>query len=359
MKYRLGSFSLLLGMLLLIFLIDRALLAKLGLPLWKSDPILHYKHRPETIRNWGKRFDNNPIYINQHGFHDDNFPAKKVYGELRGLIIGDSIVMGHGVAASETFANQLERMLPKNVPGYDLYQVINTGVQGYSTFQYLEMLKRSMKFSPDFIAIGFCMNDVTEPYIVNRSYGGSGLDYHRILQVSHPWIDYLVNETGFGRLSIYIRMKIKKKFPSADELKRKEIYNVRKMAKSSRTDPVYIEAWKHVLSDLSEIYELANNENIPVLLIIFPYTFQLGHKELQIPQKILRQHADLHGVSYLDMTQVVEGLVADGVPLDSLFLDGDHYTVKGHSVIAHSLIHHLKANDMLRTASITGNHVTE
>jgi len=106
------------------------------------------------------------------------------------------------MTASETFANQLERMLPASVLGYNTYQVINAGVSGYSTFQYLEVLKRSMKFSPDFIAIGFCMNDVTEPYKVSKSFGGSGLDYHGVLQLSQPWIDYVVNETGFGVMLI-------------------------------------------------------------------------------------------------------------------------------------------------------------
>lgn len=69
------------------------------------------------IHNWGEKYDNKPIFINQHGFHDDDFPEKKAAGEFRGLIIGDSIVMGHGVTAAETFSNQLERMLPDHVPG--------------------------------------------------------------------------------------------------------------------------------------------------------------------------------------------------------------------------------------------------
>jgi len=338
---------LLLGSLLFILLVDRILIAKLGLPRWKSDSVLHYKHRPNNIYNWGKKYDNKPIYINQHGFHDDNFPEKKANGELRGLIIGDSIVMGAGMTSTETFANQLERMLPANIPGYDIYQVINAGVSGYSTFQYLEVLKRSMKFSPDFIAIGFCMNDVTEPYIVNKSYGGSGFDYHDVLQISQPWINYVVNETGFGRLAIYIQRKIKRKLPSAEELSRQEIYTVRKMVEHSKTDPRYIEAWQKVLNDLSVIYELVGNDSIPIVLIIFPHTFQLFNEELQEPQRILRQHAIQNGVGYLDMTKVAEELITDGVPRKDLFLDRDHYTAKGHSVIANSLLNHLKSNGLL------------
>ena len=348
MKDRLLKLALLLATLFFIFFLDRVLLAKLGLPLWTADPVLHYKHRPGVTDNWGKRYDYKPIRINRYGHYDDDFPEKKAEGELRGLLIGDSIVMGHGVTADETFANQLERMLPESVPGYTTYQVINAGVQGYSTFQYLEVLKRSLKFSPDFIAVGFCMNDLTEPYIVNKSFGGSGLDYHGILQSSHSWVAYVANETGFGRLAIAMQKRIQRNWPSREELVREEIYNVRRMAERSRTDPVFIKAWNQALSDLSMIYQLSRSSHIPVVLIIFPHTFQLRHEELQEPQRILKKHADQHGVGYIDMTGIVENRMADGVALDDIFLDEDHYTVKGHNVVAKALLQYLKANDRVR-----------
>lgn len=338
--------ALLLGTLLVIFIIDRVLLAEYSLPRWQADSILHYTLRPGTY-NWGKRYEKKPIVINRYGFHDDDFPEEKGIGEFRGLILGDSIVMGHGVTAAETFANQLERLLLGNVSEYKSYQVINTGVEGYSTFQYLETLKRSLKFSPDFIAVGFCMNDVTEPYMVNKAYGGSGLDYHGILQISQPWVSYLMNETGFGRLAISIKSRLTKKFFSVEREARKEKYNVQRMAEFSRTDPVYIEAWKHVLSDLAEMYDLARKEKIPLVLIIFPFTFQLGEEKFQEPQRILKQHADQHQVPYVDMTEVVEQLIVDGVPLSDLFLDSDHYTVKGHSVVTSVLLQHLKNHEVL------------
>ena len=44
------------------------------------------------------------------------------------------------------------------------------------------------------------MNDVTEPYVVNRDLGGVGIDYHEVMQSSNLVARYLVNETGYGRL---------------------------------------------------------------------------------------------------------------------------------------------------------------
>jgi lysophospholipase L1-like esterase len=351
MKGRLLNFGVLFVTLLLIFLADRVLLSRLGLPLWTADPVLHYKHRPGTIRNWGPTYDHKPIRINRYGHHDDDFSQDKPFGELRGIIIGNSIVMGHGVTAHETFANQLEAMLRDSVPGYASYQVINAGVQGYSTFQYLEILKRSLPFSPDFIVVGFCMNDITEPYIANTAYGGSGLDYHGILQSPKSWMAYVANETGFGRLAIRLRQRIERSRPSMERLARAETYSVYRMAQRSETDSVFIAAWARALSDLSRIYQLAESREIPLVLIIFPFVLQLDEESLQPPQRILKRHAEEQGVGYIDMTEIAEQLRANGVALEDIFLDKDHYTPKGHGIVAQSLLRYLRSHAIIRPAA--------
>ena len=54
--------------------------------------------------------------------------------------------------------------------------MMNTGVHGYATFQEVAMLRESMRFQPDFVAIGFCMNDVTDPSVVKRGFEDAGVD---------------------------------------------------------------------------------------------------------------------------------------------------------------------------------------
>ena len=104
----------------LLVLADRMVLAWVGLPYWIVDQQVHYRHRPGVTRNW---LAGNPstaadlgigdrlIHINDFGHHDDDFPAQKPAGEFRGLLIGDSIVMGHGVTKDEAFSNGLEDLL--------------------------------------------------------------------------------------------------------------------------------------------------------------------------------------------------------------------------------------------------------
>jgi hypothetical protein len=206
-----------------IVLLDRLLLAIFGLPLWMADVENHYIHRPNTIRSWGSRYGNKLIRTNKYGHHDDNFPLEKKDNEFRGLIIGDSITMGHGVRYDEAYANQLERILKKQNASYSQYQIINSGVQGYSTFQEFNLLKRSLVFKPDFVAIGFCMNDLTEPFVVNKDFGGVGIDYHGITQKKSLVMSYLLNETGYGRFI----QEMKKRGRSVERERRHEMYSVK------------------------------------------------------------------------------------------------------------------------------------
>jgi hypothetical protein len=351
-----------------IVLLDRLLLAKLRLPLlWVSDMELHYKHRPDIVRSWGPKYDNKLIYINSYGHHDDEFPEQKPEGEFRGLMLGDSITMGHGVHRSETFSTQLEQILATNNSAYTSYQMINTGVQGYSTFQEYHVLRRSLRFEPDFIAVGFCMNDLTEPFRVNRDFGGLGVDYHGVSQVSNLVLDYLINETGFGRLV----NKMHAMSTSAEAERMKEQFGVEYMARHSSSDPKLLEQWVIVLSYLDEIYATAREADIPVVILIFPHTFQFLDSELKRPQALLAEHASKRGVDVIDLAKVFENLIFNKASVAKLrqqgyttseileryeydirryFLDADHYTPTGHRIVAYKLAEYLSSRVLPSTS---------
>ncbi len=341
--------ALLSATLLTIFLFDRALFLgsiRLG-AIWKSDPVLQYEHRPGVVSHWGTIYDNKVIRINSHGYHDDEFAEAKPAGELRGLFIGDSIVMGHGVTASETFVNQLEASLRHGSSDPDRsFQMINAGVQGYSTSQYLEAFKRARRFSPDFLVVGFCMNDLTEPLVVDKRRGGRGLDYHLVTQEASPWLDFVTNETGFGQGASFIRLWI-----DGDDLRARWMaYGFPRMVEGIHTDPEIVASWDAVLRDLEAIYTLALQIDLPVLLVIFPEVPQLQNERLQEPQRILKRHAESHHINCLDITEVAERHLASSGSVSDLFLDSNHYTVRGHAVIADELLRCLAKSGYLGDA---------
>jgi len=343
------NLSLMFATCALIILSDRLLLAYHGLPLWMADLDNHYKHRPNAIRSWGSDYNNKLIRINSYGHHDDDFPLKKGVREFRGVMLGDSITMGHGVTREETFANQLEALL--NSKSRMSAQIINTGVQGYATFQEYNAFLDSLVFEPDFVAIGFCMNDLVEPFAVDQRFGGVGVDYHGITQASSVLTSYLLNETGYGRLVQYVRNRHK----SIELAKREEIFSLKEATQASFDDSKFSENWRITLADLDKLYAAAKERNIRIVLLIFPFTFQLTNAKFQEPQRILSEHAKSRDVDVIDFTKVFEKLLFDDDVVQLLtqkgfsdkeirglywnkiqryFLDSDHYTVEGHKVVA-------------------------
>ena len=341
----------------LIVLSDRLLLAKFGLTLWMADLANHYKHRPNAVRSWGSLYENKLIRINAYGYHDDDFPLKKGEHEFRAVMLGDSVTMGHAVTRDEAFPNQLEALLNAK-DGTRSFQIINTGVQGYGTFQEYNAFKDSLVFEPDFAAIGFCMNDLSEPFVVDKRLGGVGLDYHGVTQASSILASYLLNETGYGRLLQYLRTMNE----SVEVGKMHERFSVKKISQVPVSDPAFSENWRIVLSDLDKVYALAKKQHIPIVLLIFPFTFQLLDEAYRVPQTILTAHARSRDVDVIDFTKVFAPLIFDAKFLNLLrqkgfseqeimalyrqkiekyFLDEDHYTVEGHKVIAAKLADYL------------------
>lgn len=354
-----GQFMTLFATVSVIVLSDRLLLAKYGLPLWVPDAENHYWHRPKVVRSWGADYENKLIRTNSYGHHDEEFPIQKGKDEFRGIILGDSVTMGHGVTSEETFANQLEASLKASDGAYVDYQIINAGVQGYSTFQEYHVLERSLIYEPDFIAVGFCMNDVTEPFVVNRDFGGLGIDYHGVMQSSNFAARYLINETGYGRLIQNTRFR-----SVSNELRRMwSLHSGKYMASHSRNDPENAPGWNMVLSHLEKIHAVALANRISFLLLVFPDTYQLMDKEYQIPQQILKDWAHQAGVDIIDFTSIFEDLIFDEPVVKFLkaqgfsfadiqalydkrirkyFLDRDHYTPDGHKIVASKIYNYVQ-----------------
>ncbi len=343
-----------------IVLLDRYLLTRFGLPIFAYDHELRYHNRPNVVRTLARSGrPNDRQIINRWGFHDTDFPLEKPPREFRALMLGDSVTMGYGVTYPETFSAHLERLLDARDRKYASHQVINTGVHGYSTFQQRRVLERSLIFSPDIVIVGFCMNDVTEPFVVDKEYGGTGLDYHGISQTPNPVVGWFANETGFGRL---VQM-LQRRSTNLQAERRLEQYNVRRMAAESRTSPRMQEAWRILLHQMGDLYDVADRRGIPVVLVIFPFTFQLADERMRTPQSILAQHAAARGVDIIDTTddltkvvfddpKLVEYLRQKGKSPDEIlayhrhianrfFLDEVHFTEAGHRIVSQRLFDYL------------------
>ena len=368
----------------LILLADRGLLVYFGLPYWVSDPDIGYRHRANSVRVLGSRmspskdnrFKGVRVAINRFGHHDDDFALQKSPGQLRGLMLGDSVTMGHGLDRGGTAAHQLEQILAAYGPDGRSHQVINAGVEGYSTNHQYALLRESLAFEPDFITVGLCLNDLTEPAVLNRDLGGVG-GFGGVQHLSSALAGWLVNETGYGRLVSWWRA------PATDLLQRQlsQRYNVDALARDP-DDPRFAVGWRLVLGNLESIYALARERGIDVVLLVYPFTFQLFDLDLQIPQRRLLLHAREQGVDAVDLTPVFEKRIRADIDLirqqvvsryalapedialirdfqaKRYFLDEDHPTAIGNRVVAVRLAEYLHRRGLaeLDPASMRAEH---
>ncbi len=98
-------------------------------------------------------------YINANGFRDIERSIERVKGKKRILLIGDSIVAGHGICdLNNTISRKLEKLLGEK------FEVLNLGLGGYSTGGEFELLKaKGLQFKPDMVIVMFFTNDYA-PY---------------------------------------------------------------------------------------------------------------------------------------------------------------------------------------------------
>ena len=107
----------------------------------------------------------NEYNINSMGFRSSEFTRHPPKGWQRLLIIGDSVVEGHGVQPEETFAALLNNRMKQ-----DKWEVLNLGVQGSSPVYYAANLERYLYLNPDAVLLVIHENDLYDDEVREQSY---------------------------------------------------------------------------------------------------------------------------------------------------------------------------------------------
>ncbi len=135
-------------------------------------------------------------HISPEGFRDTPLKHPRPPGERRVLVLGDSSVFGAGVLQEETFVQKLEQAL--NPPGISPesrpVQIINAGVPGYTTYQCIELLKRSLYLEPEGV-IFYNISDSGTPEGLNDDlwfHWGAPLHVFFRHSYVYRWLQYQV-----------------------------------------------------------------------------------------------------------------------------------------------------------------------
>lgn len=127
-----------------------------GFSMYRPHPFLGYALCPDYRLN----NDTLKITVNHFGLRGEEFAAKKKEGVFRIIVVGGSAAFGHGLNDEDTWPRQLQKIFDRQLP-LKKVEVINAGVDGYSTFHFLSFLAtRLFDFEPDLIISYNVWNDL-------------------------------------------------------------------------------------------------------------------------------------------------------------------------------------------------------
>lgn len=142
--------------------------APAGPPLSRFDPELGWSNVPGTRRQITRDEYDVTLVINSHGLRGPERDYRVPAGVRRTLLLGDSFAEGYYADEPRTFRAVLEQVLDGPC---GRHEVINGGVQGYSTDQeYLFYRAEGRKYGARLVLLLFYSNDL----LYNTSPVGSG-----------------------------------------------------------------------------------------------------------------------------------------------------------------------------------------
>ena len=266
---------------------------------------------------WTGREGGGTVRINGDGLRERDIAATPLPGTFRLLCLGDSVTFGHAVEAEEAWPRRLEEALRD--AGGPPVQTVNAGVPGYSPFQEIDWLReRGWAYGPDALVVGFVLNDVVERYVTLAAWGGD----HTVLGVDTTVtlgpLQRFVRRTAFHGAFTRLRRA---------RAVRRETYSVRRLFDDPLAESIEA-AWAATEAELADLEGEAAARGVPLLLVIFPFRFQIEERLPARPQDRLMAWARERRVAALDLAPVFAALGRSG------FLDPDHPTPAGHQAAA-------------------------
>jgi lysophospholipase L1-like esterase len=316
------------------------------------------------------------VETNSMGFRDGEISLKKKPNEFRILFLGDSVVFGYKLRQEDTIPEQLEHCLNQQYP-QRYFNVINAGVDGYSTYHELYLLKyKGLQLKPDLVIVGFVLNDVYEQYRTTAHYGGAAgyADAGRkslrrtIVRLCHKSALFTSLQLAYLKIEGKRRERLqtlgKWRYRSLDS-----VYEIAEIFKEPYS-PEIEAAWADTLEQLARLKALAAENGIPVLVVLFPYAYQLEATELALkPQGMLIPFCKKERIAFYDLLPTFLKRADMPAPLrtaerdgdgkagaEGLFLDGNHFNAEGSEFIARTLCERLSQRNAV---FLRGNRFTD
>lgn len=116
-----------------------------------KNPFIRYELIPNA--------ESGNVKINSAGWRGPEIKIEKPKDIYRVLMLGDSELFSILLPEKDNLSRQLEKLLNEKSSGVK-FEVVNTGVEGYNTFQEFEVLKaQGLGYHPDLVVLNYVLND--------------------------------------------------------------------------------------------------------------------------------------------------------------------------------------------------------
>lgn len=294
-----------------------------------QDPVLGYELKP----GWRK----GRIRINRLGFRGREMDAAKPSDTYRIVVLGDSLPFGVTLDEGQVFPTLLEAALNAAPATGGRVEVVNAAVGGYNVTQYRGLYRSRIRpLRPDQVVLSLCQNDFT------------------------PSGPYRLDWTGVVRGDL--DEGASRAFPDNVILVRKVKLLATRLAKTadprapgaglSLRAPTFTLGWEFGGTALGGLIADVQGDGVGLLVLVFPYRFQLGGRETSTDAR-LSQFLSRQGGAFLDFLDPFRQAGGE------LFLPGDelHFNAEGHRFIAETLTARLKRTVRTDPASLLGDAV--
>jgi lysophospholipase L1-like esterase len=239
--------------------------------------------------------------INSNGFRGEEIPKEKKDGEIRILVMGDSITCGDTLPIEEIFVTKMGKYL-NDGKRKNTVRVINGGLGDIGLEEEVDILiEQGLAVKPDIVLFVFYTNDSRPPWGFTENIGQRGwLRKHSVLA-----------ETIYKNIKFkqWMKQRGPENFAWTQEVTRLDWVNDRAsfrkladMAKYEWGAGWQEDSWSSVRDDFRRVKVLSEKNKFKVGIVAYPVAFQVYANFVDdYPQRKLEDIAKSLGFKYHDL----------------------------------------------------------
>jgi lysophospholipase L1-like esterase len=245
---------------------------------------------------------------------------------VRIAVIGDSFTVGAGVQTTDRYAAQLERMLNARA-GRRPVKIKLFAYAGTSTFQQLAFLKEALRWRPDVLVLGICLNDVE--------------DVAKPGQIAE-WRSDMLPPPPPPRLAAILRRSVCLSMAyrgwAVRAARRGYVRYYRRIY-----DPDY-SGWSRFRVAIKKFQVACADEEVPLLAVILPLMsdpFEKGRYRFEFAHEAIRALLESSGMAHLDALAAFRG--KNPLRMTAIPVIDPHPSEIAHRILAETVLDRLLA----------------